>query len=402
MKIEWKEQSPRKIQQFANADYPRENPDLEDLLTSGDVDHIAEIFQTPLTGSYNWDYSIQDDRIKKLYDLGKQLNWDPEIDIDWDRPWPDEERAPELMNLHEYPPYLAMDDKTKDEFWLHMNAWSLSQFLHGEQGALLVASQLCSCAPTLSAKLYAGSQTFDEARHVEVFNKYLQQRIGVMYPINTHLKSIIDKILTDPRWDLKFIGMQIVIEGLALSAFNTTRETTPDPVLKDVVYLVTRDEARHVTFGVNYLEEFVKTLSDEEREERAEFAYQACVVSRERLVATDVFRHFGWDVEEARQQVLEGFVMSTFRNLLFQRVIPNLKRIGLLTDKVRPKFEELGILDFETLATDGDIDWAALERPLDTEEAQSHEQSMLAAFHAAHEEEQASTAGEEAQAAGCR
>ncbi len=402
MKIEWKEQSPRKIQQFANADYPRENPDLEDLLTSEDVDHIAEIFQTPLTGSYNWDYSIQDDRIKKLYDLGKQLNWDPEIDIDWDRPWPDEERAPELMNLHEYPPYLAMDDKTKDEFWLHMNAWSLSQFLHGEQGALLVASQLCSCAPTLSAKLYAGSQTFDEARHVEVFNKYLQQRIGVMYPINTHLKSIIDKILTDPRWDLKFIGMQIVIEGLALSAFNTTRETTPDPVLKDVVYLVTRDEARHVTFGVNYLEEFVKTLSDEEREERAEFAYQACVVSRERLVATDVFRHFGWDVEEARQQVLEGFVMSTFRNLLFQRVIPNLKRIGLLTDKVRPKFEELGILDFESLATDGDIDWAALERPLDTEEAQSHEQSMLAAFHAAHEEEQASTAGEEAQAAGCR
>jgi hypothetical protein len=94
-----------------------------------------------------------------------------------------------------------------------------------------------------------------------VFNKYLQQRIGVMYPINTHLKSIIDKILTDPRWDMKFIGMQIVIEGLALSAFNTTRETTPDPVLKDVVYLVTRDEARHVTFGVNYLEEFVKTLS---------------------------------------------------------------------------------------------------------------------------------------------
>ncbi|MDP5069534.1 MAG: ferritin-like domain-containing protein [Congregibacter sp.] len=350
-------------------------------MTDAQVDHIAEIFQTPLTGSYNWDYSVQDDRIKKLYDLGKQLNWDPEMDIDWDRPWPDEVRSPELMNLHDYEPYLAMDEKTKDEFWLHMNAWSLSQFLHGEQGALLVASQLCSCAPTLSAKLYAGSQTFDEARHVEVFNKYLQKRIGVMYPINTHLKSIIDKILTDPRWDLKFIGMQIVIEGLALSAFNTTRETTPDPVLKDVVYLVTRDEARHVTFGVNYLEDFLKTLSQEEIEERAQFAYEACVISRERLVATDVFRHFGWDVEEARQKVMEGFVMSTFRNLLFQRVIPNLNRIGLLTDKIRPKFEALGILEFENLATDGDIDWSALERPLDTGEAQSHEQSMLSAFH---------------------
>jgi hypothetical protein len=180
---------------------------------------------------------------------------------------------------------------------------------------------------------------------------------------------------------MKFIGMQIVIEGLALSAFNTTRETTPDPVLKDVVYLVTRDEARHVTFGVNYLEEFIKTLSDEEREERAQFAYEACVVSRERLVATDVFRHFGWDVEEARKQVLEGFVMSTFRNLLFQRVIPNLKRIGLLTDTIRPKFEELGILEFENLTTDGDIDWSQLERPLDTQEAQDYEQSMLEQFH---------------------
>lgn len=385
MKIQWEEQAPRKIQRFAGADYPKENPDLEEILTSDQVDHVAEIFSTPLTGSYNWDYAVQDDRIKKLYDLGKQLNWDPEMDINWDRPWPEEQLSPELMNLHEYEPYLAMDEATQKEFWLHMNAWSLSQFLHGEQGALLVASQLCSCAPTFNAKLYAASQTFDEARHVEVFNKYLQKRIGLMYPINTHLKSIIDKILTDPRWDMKFIGMQIVIEGLALSAFNTTRETTPDPVLKDVVYLVTRDEARHVTFGVNYLEEFVKTLTQDEIEERAQFAYEACVVSRERLVATDVFRHFGWDVEEARKQVLEGFVMSTFRNLLFQRVIPNLKRIGLLTDRIRPKFEELGILEFESLATDGDIDWTSLERPLDTAEAQSHEQSMLAQFQERHE-----------------
>jgi ribonucleotide reductase beta subunit family protein with ferritin-like domain len=395
MQIKWEEQTPRKIQQFANADRPRENPELEDVLTSADVDHVAEIFQTPLTGSYNWDYKIQDDRIKKLYDLGKQLNWDPEMDIDWNRPWPEETPTPEMMNLHDYEPYLALNEKEREEFWLHMNAWSLSQFLHGEQGALLVASQLCSCAPTYNAKLYAASQTFDEARHVEVFNKYLQQRIGMTYPINVHLKSIIDKILTDERWDMKFIGMQIIIEGLALSAFATTRETTVDPVLKDVVYLVTRDEARHVTFGVNYLEEFVKTLSDEEREERAQFAYEACAVSRERLVATDVFRHFGWDVEEARQKVLEGFVMSTFRNLLFQRVIPNLKRIGLLTDSVKPKFEELGILEFENSVTDGDIDWSALERPLDTSEAQSYEQTMMEEFakkHAEHEAEQASTA----------
>ena len=391
MKVEWRQSTPRKIQVFAGSDNPDVRPDMEDLLTSEDVDHIAEIFQTPLTGSYNWNYAVQDDRIKKLYDLGKQLNWDPEIDIDWDRPFPEFDAAAqaEIMNLSDYPPYMALSDEEKHQFWLHNSSWSLSQFLHGEQGALLVASQLCSCAPTLNAKLYAGSQTFDEARHVEVFNKYLQQRMGMMYPINTHLKSIIDKILTDARWDMKFIGMQIVIEGLALSAFNTTRETTPDPVLKDVVYLVTRDEARHVTFGVNYLEEFIKSLSDEEKEERALFAYEACVVSRERLVMTDVFAHFGWDVEDARRRVLDGFVMSTFRNLLFQRVVPNLKRIGLMTDKIRPKFEELGILEFENLATDGDINWTALERPLDTDEAQSYEQSMLEEFSKKRESEEA-------------
>lgn len=380
MKMEILEQTPRKIQNYAGSDRRAgDENDIEDLLTHDDVDTVAEIFNTPLTGAYNWDYTVQDDRIKKLYELGKQLNWDAQMDINWEQPWPDEdfEEGAEMMNLADYPPYMALSDEQKKEFWLHQNSWSLSQFLHGEQGALLVASQLTSCAPTFNAKLYAASQTFDEARHVEVFNKYIQERIGLMYPINTSLKSILDKILTDPRWDLKFIGMQIIIESLALSAFNTARETTPDPVLKELVYLVTRDEARHVTFGVNYLEEYVKTLTEEEKDERAEFAYQACLVSRERLVATDVFAHFGWDVEEARQRVMEGYVMSLFRDLLFQRVIPNLKRIGLMTDKIRPKFEEMGILDYEDLKDDFDIDWSAMERPLDVSEEQSLEQKVI-------------------------
>ncbi|MFT5482317.1 MAG: hypothetical protein ACI9GW_000966 [Halieaceae bacterium] len=360
MKLKIVDKEPRMIQRFPCDDFP----DLEDVLTSEDVDHVAELFQTPLTGAFNWNYTLQDDRIRKLYELGKQLNWDPSIDINWDQEWDDAEGMADLMNLSGYEPFEALDDEQKADFWRHSNAWSLSQFLHGEQGALLVASQLTCCAPTYNAKLYAASQTFDEARHVDVFNQYIQKRIGLMYPINTSLKSILDKILTDPRWDLKFIGMQIVIEGLALSAFQTARETSPDPVLRDIVHLVIRDEARHVTFGVNYLEDFLKSLTEEERNERALFAYEACVISRERLIATDVYRHFGWDVEETRKRVLEGHVMKMFRNLLFTRVIPNLKRIGLMTDAIRPKFEELGILEFEDMPNDGDIDWAALERPL--------------------------------------
>jgi hypothetical protein len=336
-------------------------------LDAGSAQQIAEIFQTPLTGSYNWDYRIQDDRIRKLYELGKELNWNVENDIDWSKPVTrlSPEQRDAVVPFKGYAPYDALSEEEKSEFAEHMNAWSLSQFLHGEQGALLVASQLTSCAPTLNAKLYAASQTFDEARHVECFNKYLQTKVGYMYPVDPALKSLLDKILSDPRWDLKFIGMQLVIEGLALSAFMTAKATTPPgELLADVIELVLRDEARHVTFGINYLEEHLKSLSEAEREERARFAYEACVVARERMIPKDVFHHWGFNVEEARSIYLEGEFRQMFRNLMFMRVMPNLRRIGLLTESVRPLFEKLGMLDYEHLKDDGDIDWAEMSRPL--------------------------------------
>jgi len=229
----------------------------------------------------------------------------------------------------------------------------------------LVASQLVSCAPTYNAKLYAASQTFDEARHVEVYNKYLQERIGWTYPIMPGLKLLLDKILTDPRWDLKFIGMQIIIEGLALAAFERQRASAMDPLLKDIFYLVIRDEARHVTFGVNYLEEFIKTLSEEEREERAEFAYEACVVMRNRFGSTNVMKHYGWNAEEAAEVINQSEGSALFSNLLFTKIMPNLKRIGLLTDKVSEKYEEMGILEFKDLEHSGDTSWEELSKPLD-------------------------------------
>ncbi len=343
-----------------------ESDDLEGRLTKKHVDDVIEIFDTPLTGSYNWDYHSADGRIRKLYELGKELNWNAAIDVDWSIDFPKTEfPTDEMFNpFIGYAPYEAMSEEEKLKFAWHNQAWTLSQFLHGEQGALLVTSQLVSCAPTYDAKLYAASQTFDEARHVEVFAKYLNDKVGIRYPVNDSLKLLLDKILTDPRWDLKFIGMQIIVEGLALAAFNTMKMVSKDALLRDIVHLVIRDEARHVTFGVNYLEDFVKTLSDKEREERAQFAYEACCVMRERLVATDVFEHFGWDVEAARERVLEAHVMVQFRKFLFTRVIPNLKRIGLLTDNVRKKYEELGVLEFENMTSDATIDWDDLSKPL--------------------------------------
>lgn len=328
------------------------------------AEQIAEIFHTPLTGAYNWDYRVADEKIRRLYRLGKELNWNAEVDLDWNLPAFSKNHSPtdpSYNPFEEVPEYVKMSIEERTNFGWHSNAWMLSQFLHGEQGALLVASQLVSCAPSYDAKLYAASQTFDEARHVEVFTKYLTEKVGFMYPVNPQLKALLDKILTDPRWDLKFIGMQIIIEGLALAAFHTQKLVSLDPLFKQMIDYVIRDEARHVAFGVTYLEDFVKSLTPAEREDRAQFAYEACIVMRERLIGVEVFAHFGWDVEAARRQVLTSSIMAQFRNLLFTRIIPNLKRIGLLTDAVRPLYEQLGILEYENLVDDGVIDWASMK-----------------------------------------
>lgn len=328
------------------------------------ADQIAEVFRTPLVGHYTWDYQLQDDRIRRLYELGKKLNWNTSLDIDWNVPAAEPERTPEINNLHTYAPYLDLSTQQVEEYWLHSRAWTLSQFLHGEQGALLVASQLISCAPSNNAKLYAASQAFDEARHVEALSRYMKERVGFMYPVNPNLKAILDKILSDPRWDLKFIGMQLIIEGLALAAFPIIRQYTSDPVLKQLIYLMTRDEARHVAFGINYLESFVRSLSNEEKEDRALFAYEACVISRERLFALELFEHFGWDPEATREHVLAGPGFAQFRDFLFARILPNLRRIGLLTPSIRQKFEALGIAQYADWPDDAEIDWAELAKPL--------------------------------------
>ena len=360
-KVRFVERAPRELKFSLGSDDPQ--------LAGGDVETVAEIFRTPLVGSYTWNYEESDRRIRKLYRLGKERNWNAETDIDWSRPFSRKENPIHdgIDNPFEgWDSYENLSEEDKTEFAWHQQSWMLSQFLHGEQGALLVASQLVSCAPTYDAKLYAASQTFDEARHVEVFGKYIMDRIGFMYPVNQNLKLLLDKILADERWDLKFIGMQLVIESLALAAFNTQKMLARDPVMGDVLELVTRDESRHVAFGVTYMEEFVKSLTESEREDRAQFAYEACCVMRERIIMTDVFAHYGWSVEEGRRRSLSGGVMQSFRDLLFARIIPNLKKVGLLTDKVRPLYEELGVLQYENLVDDGQIDWAKLEEALPT------------------------------------
>ena len=363
---------------------PREF-DLPENFGEEHIEDVGEIFNTPLVGHYNWDYTDADTRIKKLYELGKKLNWDGSIDLDWSNAISKGETPvkAELLARMEGP-LAALPEEERLEYMWHDTAWQLSQFLHGEQGALLVASQLVSCAPTYQAKLYAASQTFDEARHVEVFARYLRHVSGVEYPVNKNLKALIDKILSDPRWDLKFIGMQIIIEGLALAAFQTTKETSNCPLLRSLVHYIIRDEARHVTFGVNYLEDFLKTLSEEEVEDRAMFAYEACVVMRDRIINTELpARWFGISEEEIIAMVVNDETQDMFTNLLFSRVMPNLKRIGLLTDKVLPLYEKLNLTSYMDADSEFEIDWAELNKPLESSEEIDKQSDKELADHAA-------------------
>ena len=361
MKISKVDNPPKEDKIFEGANYP-----VEQELNPEDV---VEIFQTPLTGCYNWDYKVQDNRIKKLYELGKELEWNVEKDVDWNHPKPEiDDEGFEFFNNEwkDHKQYAKLSDTERKQFVRDSQDWTLSQLMHGEQGALLVASQLTSCAPTFNAKLYAASQTFDEARHVEAFNKYLQTRMGRIMPIGKNLKALLDKVLTDPRWDFKFIGMQIIIEGLALAIFNTMKESTQDPVLKRILSLVIRDEARHVTFGVNYLTSFVTTLTEEEKIEREDFCLEACTVMRNRFKQYEVWEKYGFDLDYTDEYVKENAFQGRFQHLLFTRVMPNLKKIGLLPDRLLPKYEQLGVSEWIDLDSDYETSWEELSKPLES------------------------------------
>jgi hypothetical protein len=223
---------------------------------------------------------------------------------------------------------------------------------------MLTASQLVSAVPWLDAKYYAASQTMDEARHVEVFSRYLREKLEWEWPINPNLKRLLDMILTDGRWDFKYLGMQILVEGLAMAAFANIHNLADEPLLKQLVHYVMKDEARHVAFGVLSLRGYYDDMKADELRDREDFIIEACLLMRDRLVGEEVAESVGFDPEEVRVITLESPILMMFRQALFARVVPNVKRLGLLTPYVRKTFEEMGVIQFE------DYDPEALDRAL--------------------------------------
>jgi hypothetical protein len=210
--------------------------------------------------------------------------------------------------------------------------------------------------PWFEGKQYGATQVMDEARHVEVFRRFVFEKLGREYPVNSELKKLLDQILTDSRWDIKFLGMQIIVEGLALAAFGTLRDTTTNPLLRDLITYVMEDEARHVAFGVLSLREFCLDYSESERSEREDFVYEACVLMRDRIQSREVWDNLGLDADECVELSERSGLAANFRHRLFSKIVPNVKSLGLLaSERQRRRFHDLDILQYEHETT-SDID----------------------------------------------
>jgi len=317
----------------------------------------TEQLSVPQTVTYNWQYDATRKRLMRLYENAKRDQWNGTERLDWSIDVdPESELVPDLgIGIYGTPIWAKLTERDKRKLRHEAITWQLCQFLHGEQGALLATAQIVDSVPWYEAKQYGATQVMDEARHVEVYRRFVQEKLEHEYPVNPELKKLLDQILGDSRWDMKFLGMQIVVEGLALAAFGTIRDTARNPLLRDLTAAVMEDESRHVAFGVLSLREFCEDLSERERDEREEFVYEACVLMRDRISNREVWESMGLDADQCIAYADESDLAKQFRYRLFSKIVPNVKSLGLLSRRQRERFEQLGILEFET-NTSSDVD----------------------------------------------
>jgi len=308
-----------------------------------------ETLEALLDVTYVWGYQETREKLRDLYDKAVRAQWISDDVLPWKTDVDlDKQYAPEqLMPLFGSDIYNKMTEKERKAVNQESFSWTISQFLHGEQGALLATAQLVDSCQDLDSKLYAASQVVDEARHVDVYNRYLHTKIGFSYPVNPHLKTLLDMILKDSRWDMKFLGMQIMVEGLALAAFGMIRANTQEPLLRELTAYVMGDEARHVAFGVLSLRDYYKDQSDAVKAEREDFVYEAARLMRDRFLFQEVWEKTGLPTKKCMDIALNNQGQVMFRQMLFAKIVPAIKKMDLLSDRQRERFKELGILQFE-------------------------------------------------------
>jgi hypothetical protein len=313
---------------------------------------------------FNWEYEDGSAELLALYEKGKQQQWDASERLDWsleldpDNPM---QLKDEAISIHGSDVWRKMSDKEKAWLRRELQANSISQFMHGEQGALIATAKIVATVPDMNAKFYAATQVMDEARHVEAYKRLLHEKFGVAYPINKALQTLLEQTLTDRRWDMTYLGMQVLIEGLALASFQSIRDKAGNTLAGAVNAYVMQDEARHVSFGRLALREYYPQLSDAERDEREEFAVEALHFMRDRFNQAEVWERLGLSQQMLDDIHYNSKQMNSFRGRLFSRVVPTIKDIGLWGPRVQKAFAEMGVMDYATvdvaeqLAKDGRV-----------------------------------------------
>jgi hypothetical protein len=309
------------------------------------------------TTAFTWEYQDGSADLLRLYAKGKQQQWDAAERIDWsqeldpDNPMGMSDRT---IAIHGTDLWNRLDDRERANVRRNLQAHTLSQFMHGEQGALIATAKIVQTVPSYESKFYAATQVMDEARHVEAYSRLLHDKLKMAYPITPTLSKLLEATITDRRWDMTYLGMQILIEGLALAAFQRLRDTSTSTLCGAVNAYVMQDEARHVAFGRLALREFYPQLTDAERDEREEFVVEACYHMRDRFNQKEVWENLGLPLAECLAAVDHSDMMVQFRRRLFTRIVPTVKDIGLWGPRVRRAYEAMGVLEY------ADVDSAAI------------------------------------------
>jgi hypothetical protein len=292
-------------------------------------------FETAVAGRIIWGYQQPDSCLNDLYEIAKRKSWNASTDIVWDGfsrydHYPTLRRANPLIGFDEYEA-LPQHERRRLAWWIH--GVELSEILHGEQAALIIASQLVSCLPTLDAKLFASSQVHDEARHVEFFSRYLREVVGEVHSPSPELLSVIETAVTDPTWEMKLIVCQILIESLAMARFKEIKQCIRVPLVRHAIDYIAKDEARHVHFGVQLLETHLRALPSAELEARVDFILDNMLKLINTLngctVIADSMR---WDVANLRCHLrLYRLKNPDIARNRLQVLVRNLESVGLLT-----------------------------------------------------------------------
>ncbi|MCX5384764.1 ferritin-like domain-containing protein [Streptomyces sp. NBC_00083] len=303
---------------------------------------------TPAHTRLSWDYTPRTPQLQRLYQRAQEQQWSAAEDLDWTQAVPFGAPLPDGTDFarasFEASPMAVRGRPMWDTFRWELQSWLVSQFLHGEQAALAAAARLVQELPDVEAKLCAASQVADEARHVEVFSRYLREKIPQPYAINEALHALLEDVLTDARWDITALGMQIVVEALAMAAFRLAGTTFHDPLIRRIAALVARDEARHVSFGVLSLRGVYRELTAAERADREDMVLDAASLMRRRFLLADLWERLEVDHAAGVRFAAGDRAMVAYRRTVFTRVVSALDHIDLLTDRVREGLDRLDLL----------------------------------------------------------